>query len=85
MALLYRLEGSFALLSLLGSFLIILSALFVRQLRQHPANYVVFMSICDFIFALKFAVTAVAPDSESLQDDDLYCLIQAIWTQVNQT
>lgn len=78
---LYRVEGSLAFLSLVGSFLIILSAMFVKELRQHPTNLVLLLSICDFMFALKFAITSILPNSISYQDITAYCIGQAVWAQ----
>lgn len=78
----YRVEGSLACVSMAGSLLILISGIFVKSLRHHPTNLVLFLAFSDFMFSAKFALTAVIPGSESLQDDNAICLTQAIWAQV---
>lgn len=50
-------------LSLIGSGLIILSYIFIKDLRRFPYTIVFFLSLCDFFFSLKFFISAVYLDN----------------------
>ena len=52
-------------LSLIGSGTIILSYLLVKELRRFPFSLVLFLSICDFLFSLKFFLSAFWETSTS--------------------
>jgi len=78
----YRVQGSLACLSLVGSGMIILSFFMMKALRQHPISLVFWLSVCDFMFSLKFAITAVLPDSATQIEDSTFCLITALMGQV---
>jgi len=77
----YRLEGGIALSSMIGASLIMLANFIVVELRSHPYNMISTLSFCDFFFSLKYAATAIYPDSCSLLKIPEVCLIQALMTQ----
>jgi hypothetical protein len=81
MTILYRVAGSLAAVSALGSFLIILSGFLVKPLRQHPHSLVVLLSLCDFFLSWKWILTTVFPDSSHFQYEANICLLQAVWAQ----
>jgi len=81
MTLKYRLSGSLATLSGVGSFLIILSYILVKNLRKHPYSMILWLSVSDMCLALKFGITSVIPDSENLQYKEGWCITQAAWVQ----
>eukprot|EP01103_Thecamoeba_quadrilineata_P000489 TRINITY_DN10421_c0_g1_i1.p1 TRINITY_DN10421_c0_g1~~TRINITY_DN10421_c0_g1_i1.p1 ORF type:complete len:740 (+),score=85.71 TRINITY_DN10421_c0_g1_i1:162-2222(+) len=53
----------------------------MKSLRQHPTNLILFLSACDFMFSLKYAVTSLAPNSTALASDPTFCHVQALWGQ----
>jgi len=84
MVLLYRLEGSFAVFSLSGSLLIIITFLFIKELRKHPTGSIFFLSVCDFFFSLKFLLSSIYNGnggSSSLQDNEAACIAQSVFAQ----
>lgn len=50
-------------LSIIGSGLIIVSYIFIKDLRRFPYTIVFFLSLCDFFFSLKFFISAVYMDN----------------------
>lgn len=72
--------GSLAGLSMMGSGIIILTALLFKPLRTHPYSLVMWLSICDFFFSLKYVVAAIYPNSFSLNLIGLYCQISGLYT-----
>lgn len=44
-------------MSMFGSLLIIVTYLLMKSLRKFPTNLVFYLSVCDFIFSLKFFIT----------------------------
>jgi hypothetical protein len=65
-------------ISAFGSLLILITFLAFRETRRHPYTLVFWLSVCDFLFSIKYIVTAVIPDSEKIQDDYEGCLTQAV-------
>lgn len=53
----HRTEGALAAISMISSFLIIITYLLMKSLRRFPTNLVFYLSVCDFVFSLKFFVT----------------------------
>jgi hypothetical protein len=58
----YRIEGGVAFASMLGSGLMMLSNVVVKELRQHPYSMIGFLAFCDFWISLKYFATAVYPN-----------------------
>lgn len=88
MAILYRIEGSIAFISILSSMLILFTFVFVKQIRKHPWSLVFFMSLSDFFLGSKYFATAVyngKGGSESLQDIYGVCISQAVFSQVKKS
>lgn len=80
MVLFYRVIGSLAGLSMMGSFLIIMTAFLFRQLRTHPYSLVMWLSICDFFFSLKYVVIAILPHSATINSNWTFCKTTALYT-----
>lgn len=59
MVLYFRIAGTLAAMSMVGSGIIIISYLTVPALRKHPINLVFFLAIADFFFSLKWLITSV--------------------------
>lgn len=79
---LYSLQGSLALLSMLGSSGIILSYLFMKTQRKHPFNLVAFLALSDFFFALRIVlISAWWWDSQRLEQSEWMCTLEGIWYQ----
>lgn len=72
--------GSLAGLSMMGSGLIILTALLFKRLRTHPYSLVMWLSICDFFFSLKYVFAAIYPNSFSLNLNSTYCQVSGLYT-----
>lgn len=80
----YIIQGLFSGLSFLGSVLIVASAFTIPNLRKHPTTLVLYLSVCDLLFSLKYFVVAVAPNSEDWEDKDTnkeLCMWEAVWSQ----
>ena len=45
-----------SLLSIIGSLAIIITCTFIPELRKQPYSFVVYLSLCDFFFSLKYFV-----------------------------
>lgn len=81
MTLYFQLAGILSSISMAGAFIIILSYLLTPSLRRHPINLVFFLAIADFFYNLKWVVTSVVQDSKHIQDNDMACILQAVWGQ----
>ena len=57
-----------SILSIIGSGTIILSYFLVKELRRFPFSLILFLSICDFFFSIKFFVSAFTLTKD--QDSD---------------
>lgn len=80
----YIVQGLFSGLSFLGSVLIVASSFTIPNLRKHPTTLVLYLSVCDLLFSLKYLVVALAPNSEDWEDREThaaYCLAEAVWSQ----
>jgi hypothetical protein len=78
-------EGSLATISMIGSFLIVLTFAAIKQIRKFPTNLILYMAICDFWFSFKFVASSLYSGkggSDSLQDVKAVCYTQAIIAQV---
>lgn len=63
-----------------GSFIIILTALLFKRLRTHPYSLVMWLSICDFFFSMKYVGAAIYPNSFSLNLNRTYCQVSGLYT-----
>eukprot|EP01127_Copromyxa_protea_P002386 TRINITY_DN1227_c0_g1_i1.p1 TRINITY_DN1227_c0_g1~~TRINITY_DN1227_c0_g1_i1.p1 ORF type:complete len:864 (+),score=147.02 TRINITY_DN1227_c0_g1_i1:31-2622(+) len=80
----YIVQGLFSGFSFLGSILIVASSFTIPDLRKHPTTLVLYLSVCDLLFSLKYLVVAFVPDSEDWEDKSLHqqlCMWEAIWSQ----
>eukprot|EP01102_Stenamoeba_stenopodia_P011095 TRINITY_DN3394_c0_g1_i1.p1 TRINITY_DN3394_c0_g1~~TRINITY_DN3394_c0_g1_i1.p1 ORF type:complete len:775 (-),score=152.04 TRINITY_DN3394_c0_g1_i1:402-2726(-) len=74
----------FSCLSLLGSGIIIVSYIFIRQLRRFPYNLVFFLSLSDFFFTLRYILLLENADPSGDRCSAItpkICLLQALWSQ----
>lgn len=63
-----------------GSGLIVLTALLFKRLRTHPYSLVMWLSICDFFFSLKYVVAALYPNSFDLNLNYTFCQVSGLYT-----
>jgi Frizzled/Smoothened family membrane region len=78
---LFRVEGSLAALSIVGSLLIIISFWSIPGLRRHPTSLVFFMAACDVFFSAKYVITSLASNSTTLVEDPIPCALQSVFAQ----
>ncbi|EFA86763.1 G-protein-coupled receptor family protein [Heterostelium album PN500] len=51
MTLLYRISGSFALMSFLGALFVIVTFGLYKDLKRHPTQMIFYLSVCDLVFS----------------------------------
>ncbi|GAM28446.1 hypothetical protein SAMD00019534_116220, partial [Acytostelium subglobosum LB1] len=79
--LIYRIAGSFALLSFLGALFVIITFGLFKDLQKYPTKLVFLSSLCDLIFSFKYMVTSVIPNSQYIQNTEIGCYVQAGFQQ----
>lgn len=78
MTLLFRIEGAFAAMSMIGSFLVILNFIISKNLRQFPYTLVLYLSICDFFLSTRWAITSLLSNSQAVEYNiPIACFFQA--------
>eukprot|EP01126_Amoeba_proteus_P060925 TRINITY_DN8120_c0_g1_i25.p1 TRINITY_DN8120_c0_g1~~TRINITY_DN8120_c0_g1_i25.p1 ORF type:complete len:256 (-),score=27.19 TRINITY_DN8120_c0_g1_i25:265-1032(-) len=81
----YGIQGILSGFSFLGSVLIVISACTVPSLRKHPTSLVIYLSLCDTLFSLKYLSVAIWPNSSTFEDKSEHphlCLLEAAWSQI---
>lgn len=81
MSAIYRVGGSFGLLSVFGSFLILLTFALIRSIRRHPHNLIFFLALSDFLFSFKYFASSLFPNSSDLLTKEPVCITQAVFSQ----
>eukprot|EP00026_Physarum_polycephalum_P003879 Phypoly_transcript_03895.p1 GENE.Phypoly_transcript_03895~~Phypoly_transcript_03895.p1 ORF type:complete len:624 (+),score=54.89 Phypoly_transcript_03895:95-1966(+) len=79
----YHVAAILSLLSCLGSGSVVFSYISFPELRKHPTIMVVFLSICDMLYSLKFIAVGLSEAALSLEDSPHkgWCIMGAMWGQ----
>lgn len=71
---LHTFEFALGVLSLIGSYIIILSFILLKELRRHPYSLVFFLSVSDFIFVLVVVLKQGLQDPICIADPNTFCV-----------